>query len=728
MVIGASVFTASESGSNEILSFLIQNYDHFIDSFHYEDALDIAVTHNLDACVSTIFEKIDVISFDVKLDTLFNTIQLCHIDTLDVLLQYEDFEILAEENAADIYSILQKNIAKNEFSLMLNKFIKIEGFKIFYDDMKKSIDSLYYALSPNHSLQGPLNKDFFTRELEWIAKYTLRNPNECVYSIEKNRIYVHINKTSINLSKLIQQSELSHIVLSEEDSFYFSGLKSFPPEILNFLKKPLPRDYLLPKEFLTDSEKLAVYYYSGEGHTVINSILYGTPDKEKIAESSDVFNAFLNIIFLASALNKIMPSCTRDPESLKKPLKSFRGEEHTPHEELKKRSEQLQAHSEGVIQKQSGFTSTSSEQEVAISFAKKLSRIEYAELYGKNIQPLALHKHEKEYLQLPCRIHFEQVTQDEDISVFQAKVVTPLYKKYRSTQQEYRFKHLSTTTRSTNLLPYLIFDAVQPTLIDGLLKECQYVYKHYLSLPFTEDWIDVDWELVTPYGIIPRPNHGLAHTMRVAHLVPTVAEFLQHHDNKFNFTDRVISIVQLTALFSVVGRKNEAGFNDMQLNKSGYRVFKQNSAQAFSDYVRKNHFLNITEEEIKLYSGYVLRMGEPGENDPAAILLALAHKLDLLRCYEPERVENDIIKPLNQYFPAAYTEQLMNYAENLLHATGNRVLFGDDPTDYDCERFYKASTNVQCCYQALIEIAPLVIELLNLPLTLPLTKDKSLRI
>lgn len=44
-----------------------------------------------------------------------------------------------------------------------------------------------------------------------------------------------------------------------------------------------------------------------------------------------------------------------------------------------------------------------------------------------------------------------------------------------------------------------------------------------------------DWSLNTPSGLVPRPNHGIAHTLRVAQLVPVIAEFLKAYsgDPKF---------------------------------------------------------------------------------------------------------------------------------------------------------------------------------------------------
>ncbi len=719
--VGAAVFTAAESGTEDILHFLLENYFIYIESYHFEDALNAAGKLNLWTIVSMLLDTTNLYSLDAKYDVLLTAIKEGYVETINILLKKdEDFKILIGENAKDIYECLQENRGTDEFELIFNLFMEIEAFKDFFEELKERIAVLYDALSPNHLVQGPLNKSFFTQELEWITKYSLRNPKKCIYSIKENSLYVYIADTQINLSKLMKDAELSHLFLDENDSALFPNLSTLLEEkpLSDLIHKALPENYLLNGKTLTKAEKWVIHHYSDSGFTKINSVLYGEPDAS-IQTEPDIFTVFMNIIFLASALNKIHPDWTKDPESTQASLKSFRGETHTPHQELTERIERLEKSDIGIIQKQSGFASTSSEQKVALGFEGSFSQIEYEEIYGKNIQPLALYDYEKEYLQLPARVHFHKMTKDEKITTFHAKVITPLYTQYRSTQQEHRFKRLAKITNSNHLLTSLIHAKKLP-LLEGLLKQCQYIYEHYLSHPFTEEWFDIDWELITIHGTINRPNHALAYVMRVAHIMPTVAEHLMYHDNnRFNFSDRTICITMLMALFCVVGRKNESGFSDAQSGKIGHKEFKQISAQAFADYVRKSQFLSMTEEEITLYSGYINRMGEPGEKEPCAILLSLSRCLDLLRCFDEEKVEKNVIHALNQYFPAETTEKLVDYAEALLHATGNRVVVGKQLCDYDDDLFYAASTNVEFCYEALAKVeAPIVEPFLTLPLRL----------
>ncbi len=234
-----------------------------------------------------------------------------------------------------------------------------------------------------------------------------------------------------------------------------------------------------------------------------------------------------------------------------------------------------------------------------------------------------------------------------------------------------------------------------------LLPVCQFVYEYYLSQVYTDRECIWDWELETEFGTIQRPNHGLAHSMRVAQLVPVVANFLNAHaeDTSFTLTPKQTQLLQIAALFSVVGRENDAGFGD---NPEKYMKYRLKSAEAFEQFARAT--LNLSEAELQYYKHIVHKMGSPNEQSPEFKILNFAHKLDLLRCYSAQQIENSIIKPLNEYLPESETQVLLDYAEDLLHATGNRVYSGKNPTYYNTALFGKVSTNVRACVDALFSV------------------------
>lgn len=459
--------------------------------------------------------------------------------------------------------------------------------------------------------------------------------------------------------------------------------------------------------------------YSEDEHAPINSILHKNPPEGEKNKADFYRNTFLNIMFLASGLNKITPSWTRDPEDLTPGITTYRGEKHIHPDEINQRIQKLNNNTKSFIQKQAGFASTSTNLEISKKFESNLCRIEYDEMYGKNIQPLSKHKSEEEYLQLPGFIQLFSHTQDDQAHVFKAKCITPLFTKQRSVQHEHEFSILKTFA-SASAIPNDAPEIEYPPLfLEGLLNECQFVFIHFLSKDYTDTSYNGDWDHTTYFGkTLPRPNHNIAHVMRVAHLIPVVAQFLLAH-GYYKFSQREINIVQLTALFSVVGRQNEMGFKDMKESNLGYKLFKECSGQQFKNYVTQTQFLNMTPEEIELYSHNIMKMGEPGEDHPAAVLLALAHKLDLLRCYEPDRVKNDIICPITKYIPNPDDiNKLLNYAEALLHATGNRVMYGQEISEYNDDLFYATSTNVQTCYQAISAVKPPVPGPIALPLAI----------
>lgn len=625
---------------------------------------------------------------------LYGVISAGNLEILNLLLSYPCVEAIAcHKNNALLYKAKMGALSNPEnFQPLVDKLMQVESIQAKEQEIALRVKSLYHdEITLSRIYYGPLEKNTYTQELEWVAKYALRQPTHCHFFEKDNRLNIHFEDTTINLSSLIKKANLSHIVLDKEDS---DLLMSFDDITLSDkISDIFPENYTLPHTFLTDSERLSIFEYTGNfAYKSINSILHGNSPEGETSNPHFYRNTFFKTLFLASGLNKITPSWTRDPLAPEPSIKTYRGEKYLTLEELNQRILKLATEPQGIIQKQPGFSSTSKRLSIAKKFNGDLSLIEYHDQYGKNISPLSQQKKESEYLQLPGYIALSSTRKNKELNIFEANVMVPLFKAQRSVHQEHRFYHLIQKENS------------KPVFLEGLLEESQFAYDHYLSKNFTENWYQVDWELDTIHGLIPRPNHGLAHSMRVAQLVLVVSQFLMHYDkSRFNFASRDIHIIQLTAIFSVVGRKNDAGFKDMTPEHRGaYKGYKQASSEAFRNYVTEYKFLNMTEDEISSYSKNILNMGEPGENSPSAISLALAHKLDLLRCFMSvnDSLNTHIIEPLNQYMDTLATRALLEYAENLLHATGNRVMIGN-MTGYNESIFYTVSTNVMACFNAI---------------------------
>lgn len=616
------------------------------------------------------------------------------LHSIRTMLNLEHFQLTATDSAAHFFNEIQLGLIRSPFmfEMILEQFMKIEAFSHYVDKAQKRITALYETIDPENLPFGPLNKSISTKQIEWLGKFCLEKPEDCHFFIKNHEFYVVINKITLNISRLISQAELSHIFLNEDDSDNFILLSDLPEDDLLPFERPLPTDYTLAGKKLTTAERFLIYDYSDFYYDFINASLHGHPPPE-LKDSNDIFHFFIAILFISSGLNKIKPDWTGDPELTNINTHTFRGEKHITDIELKERVRQLQEKPKGFIQTQRGFCSTSVDADIAAKFEAHIGKIEYSDCYGKNIKPLAKIQEENEYLQLPGKIHIFSMSKNDHIYTFKAKSICPLSPQKRSVQQEYLFNQfLSKNLFENDPSPYL----------EGLLEECQYVYDKYLSKPFIENWLLTDWKLTTHMGEIYRPNHGLAHIMRVANLVYIVAQFLMHY-GVFHFTERELIITQLTALFSVVERQNEAGFmTETPENARGYFDFKSDSANAFIHFTSQNCFLHMTKNEIYAYADNILEMGNSEKNSPTAILLTLAHKLDLLRCYsDKERVKSSIFDALNKYMPECAVEKLMDYAETLLHATGDRVLFGKKTSDYKPDLFYATSTNVTACFNAI---------------------------
>lgn len=89
--------------------------------------------------------------------------------------------------------------------------------------------------------------------------------------------------------------------------------------------------------------------------------------------------------------------------------------------------------------------------------------------------------------------------------------------------------------------------------------------------------------------IVHRPNHGLTHSVRVAYMVTGIHAFKKEfgqHSSELD-SDLELEKSQMMMLFSVVGRRDETGFNDTGDNVKGcetYESFRTASGRAFLKY------------------------------------------------------------------------------------------------------------------------------------------------
>lgn len=252
-----------------------------------------------------------------------------------------------------------------------------------------------------------------------------------------------------------------------------------------------------------------------------------------------------------------------------------------------------------------------------------------------------------------------------------------------------------------------------------------YVYDVYLKHPYPNEiepttgkmyktLCSDDWELKCQGKCIPRPNHGIAHTLRGAFMIPILAQCYQSHcknmNDAFNFVTsdaKTLKRLQIALLFAVVGRKNEMGFKD---NAGIYMSFRYNCAKAFEKYARAHLSHLFSEKEIGEYSNLVLNFGDSGFSSARAFLMRQCHNLDLLRCYKPDEMNEKFNAEckLSRDLGHDTVQALLEYSNNLIEAMGDRVCGYHKNCDYNFNRFYMVSKSPERALEAMHSIESFV--------------------
>ncbi len=239
------------------------------------------------------------------------------------------------------------------------------------------------------------------------------------------------------------------------------------------------------------------------------------------------------------------------------------------------------------------------------------------------------------------------------------------------------------------------------------LQAIDYVFNDFLSRPYEDKlrkFCGADWDLQTPAGKVERPNHGLVHTLKVASLVPVLAQFLKKNNPAFSsLTQKQIQQAQYLMLFSVIGRQNDIGFREAaafvtsgQYPQNMYYEFKEIGKQGFLKHVSKN-MPPIFEPKDLDFWGNALDVGKPGVNTPQGILMQLAHDMDLMRCYGKAQFDEKI-NNLNKHLHGNMEDTLaiIDYAKALSKATGDRCMINGG-FSYNREIFGQCSKNPMEC-------------------------------
>lgn len=244
---------------------------------------------------------------------------------------------------------------------------------------------------------------------------------------------------------------------------------------------------------------------------------------------------------------------------------------------------------------------------------------------------------------------------------------------------------------------------------------------------------------------IPRPNHGIPHCFRVAAYIPLVAVFLKKHvkymeNDTITHIDLIdsdmIRMLQKAALFSVVGREDEQGFDpDDKHSQRICRSYRHASSDAFEESLGET-------ENKKFWASVVLEMcNEPfytnninvleerkdicfiPDRKPhiADLILHNAHRIDLFRCKDLSGVDDYRLQFLKKYsnnhpdFEKDFI-QLLLFVRRALEQTGNRIrsymlesgkivkVDNNSPLKLFREKFLECYNNPELCREILNQI------------------------
>jgi len=312
------------------------------------------------------------------------------------------------------------------------------------------------------------------------------------------------------------------------------------------------------------------------------------------------------------------------------------------------------------------------------------------------------------------------------------------------------FKTSGAIDYNDNPLKSALFNITAETVLrDYLLNEyadCKYFRDNNINCTTKVMLLEDQFQKLTVNKkeiILYRPNHGLAHTLRVCLWIYIYSLFLLKYDSTLinMITPKYILQLCIVGLFLVSGRESENGWgNDVQscnpltteektyyLNShSRYREYSANQFNQFVNSVLIENTI-FTPTEIQdfqhcLKDYYNIHKGinqSPLDTKPINQLTSkifyMSHIIDLVRCKQ----DCEIVVPIAPAH-ANYNKEfniISNFAIELCRVTGDRILikyFKDSQTlkktdirinfTYDHEKFYNNSTDVTTCISTILDV------------------------
>jgi hypothetical protein len=221
-------------------------------------------------------------------------------------------------------------------------------------------------------------------------------------------------------------------------------------------------------------------------------------------------------------------------------------------------------------------------------------------------------------------------------------------------------------------------------------------FRHHLSKPYQDEESKIELNGKT----VQRPNHGLTHCYRVMLYIDLVIDYFAHHANGKAFSDFCQNITQnerewlrVAAAYSITGRESEIRAVE---NLERYNKFRAACKDHLEKFLEQYPAPNKDEDMRERMLNIVRWMGNPGyensvngelpinnHNDESERIhrifihriLTIAHKLDLVRCYEPH--EFDAAMKACRDFSENNSEQEADYLRMIRYAVDVNLAHGN---------------------------------------------------
>lgn len=262
--------------------------------------------------------------------------------------------------------------------------------------------------------------------------------------------------------------------------------------------------------------------------------------------------------------------------------------------------------------------------------------------------------------------------------------------------------HLSKNVPMKGLMKFGLFNDNLGVI--NFIEAIRFVYQEYLSKSYDlgmvdgVDWSTMDWQFSHNGKIVPRPNHGLLHTVRSSSYVSFVVHYyLDQNEKKMSAKQvgdlrRAIPWLQISMLFFVAERRNEIGFHHNPVVYQGFRVA---CGEALKNYLNSKGCND--KQAIEYYSDAVINCYS--KDDPAHRILRICHDLELMRCTD-SGVYQKKLAGISSYLGEEHSNRLSHLVLKLLEQTGDRIM-GDNNhlQTYQADQFVICSTDVDRCLE-----------------------------